>query len=159
MTERPQAPRRPRPVDISSSHSRPTEPFPRADDVEELNGDEVHEVPDSEPPPTPLKQLRDEMRDGFRALSDQVLTGRKLDREYLHDQLNLVRRDVTVVHERLGIEVKRTLGAKVAGGTGATVKWGGYISLALIVLNMAAKKVPWLADVAAWLNENASLFQ
>jgi hypothetical protein len=139
--ERPQAPRRPRPVEVSSSHARPAEPFQLADDVEDLPPEEVHEVPESEPPPTPLAQLRAEMRERFGAVHVAI-----------HNSETRVRAEIlqlrTDITGRVNTLDQRTLPQKVGGGALAVGKYSLYVTAAVAVLNALAKQWPWLADVA-----------
>jgi hypothetical protein len=144
--ERPQAPRRARPPEASSSHSRPTG---FASDVEDIPPDEVEEIPESEPPPTPLAALRREMLAGFGKVHAHIDHGRTADRAYLHEQITLVRRDAVQLREDLGLtkrdiaetkddvaNVKKTLPQKAAHVTG---KAGNYLTLAVGALGLIAQ--------------------
>jgi hypothetical protein len=65
-----------------------------------------------------------------------------------HGELSLMRGMLGDLVPRMTTVETRTLGAKVGGGAVATVKWGGYISLALVVLNQLVKRFPELQVVA-----------
>lgn len=148
---------RPRPaLPLVSSHARPVEPFAKADDVEDLADDEVQEIPESYPPPVDLTGLNNTVSALVLAQQGTTLAVQAMvETVGKHDDLitDLLTRMTPVE------QAQRTLPQKVAGGTMAGMKWTAYISLALFVLNTAAKKWPELAEVAQWVKENASLLQ
>ena len=98
-----------------ASYTRPAEPFPVADDL-----------PRNEITPDVLWRS---MVEGFRAVHEDIERSRRELQDHVHTEITLVRKDLTVLHERVGIVDQRTLGAKAKSAAG----WTGVVTLALTI--------------------------
>lgn len=140
---------------LAASHVQPTQPF----QVEDLPPDEVHEVPDSDPPvsmseipPTAAEErIRTDLAAGLSALRSEMRQGFLDVHTAMSANTTLVRAEFVQLRKELGVVAARTLPQKVGGGVVATGKWTLYVSGALLIVNAAAKRWPELQALADWL--------